>query len=312
MIKIPTSGYSYPLGPKIEKPLIPAGYIELENAVDSFGREMFPDEWTGEERGFFGSGAFGQEFRSKIELETDQVFRDAVLMAQCELECESYGGDAKQRYKLRITPQNDDEPFMPMGDLPQLSPEAMKEIEQRFSGELIKAKAIRDRREKVEDKFLRELLWGGTLRAHCVEWGGRIVEIKPHTWGGPFGKPTFERGWINLPTDDGGEISRSILIRETDMEVHLSSPPVVRRRENDVADGENTHSAPRFSKAEVRTWYISYIEQLTINRAKSSRDGDVAAARNYFGINISRDFMRELRRELAPESWTARGAPKRK
>jgi hypothetical protein len=217
MIKIPTSGYSYPLGPKIEKPLIPVGYIELKNAVDLLGREMFPDEWTGEERGFFGTGTFGQEFKSKIELETDRAFRDAVLMAQCELECESYGGDPKQRYKLRTTPEKDDEPFMPLGDLPRLTPEAMKEIEQRFVRELEKATAIRDRREKVEDRFRRELLWQGTLRAHCVEWGGRIVEIKPHTWGGPFGKPTFERGWISLPTDAGDEVTRPIFVLETEL-----------------------------------------------------------------------------------------------
>jgi hypothetical protein len=64
MIKIPTNIYSYPLGPKATESPIPVGYIELTKAVDILGREMFPDDWTGDERGFFGTGAFGQEFRT--------------------------------------------------------------------------------------------------------------------------------------------------------------------------------------------------------------------------------------------------------
>jgi len=84
MVRIPTSGHRSPLGPQVEKPLIPVGYMELEEAVDLLGREMFPGDWTGDEREFFGTGVSGQQFRSKIELEADRVVREAVLMAQCE------------------------------------------------------------------------------------------------------------------------------------------------------------------------------------------------------------------------------------
>ncbi len=126
---------------------------------------------------------------------------------------------------------------MPLGDLPQLSSEKTKEIEYRFAEEIEKATAVRERRESVEDRFRRELLWQGTLRAHCVEWGGRIVEIRPHTWGGPFGKPTFERGWINLPTDDGDEVTRPIFVVETELYSAISGD-----HPNGEGDLSNAHN----------------------------------------------------------------------
>lgn len=218
MIKIPRSGHSYPFAPKIEKTLIPPGYIELDEAVNLLGKAMFPDAWTGDERGFFCTGVWGQEFRSKIEYETDMAFRDAVLMAQCKLECELSGGDPKQRYCLQTRPQKDDEPFMPMGDLPELSNEEMLDIEHLFADEIEQAEAVRKRRENVEDRFLREMLWPATVIAHYIAGDGRIMGIEPHTWGSPSGKQDFERGWLELSTEDGNMTVRPILIRSEELD----------------------------------------------------------------------------------------------
>tara|TARA_Y100000589_G_scaffold305962_1_gene320330 strand:- start:455 stop:1345 length:891 start_codon:yes stop_codon:yes gene_type:complete len=295
----------------MEKQLIPVGYLELGNAVDALGNDMFRTAWTGEERGYFKTGYFGQEFRSKIEYETDSAFRDAVLYARCELECEMYGGDPQQRYELRKAPVDDDEPFMPMGDLPTLSADKMKEIEGQFSEQLAKAMATRERREEVEDVFLRKLLWSGSVVANFVAIDGKVTGMEPHIWGTDEGKLIFERGWIELDKGSGCTTVRSVLVKECDLEDHLSSAPAAKQQSKVAAERGSPSTATRFSRAEVRTWYQAYVERLSSQDKKSSRDDDLAAARKQFSTKIPRDFMRELRRELAPPEWTAKGAPKR-
>ncbi len=311
MIKVPTSGYKYPLGPKIEKTPIPVGYMELDKAVDALGKDMFPTDWTGEERGYFKTGYFGQRFRSKLEYETDSAFRDAVLYAQCELECEMYGGDPQQRYERRKSPADDDEPFVPMGALPTLPADKMEEIENQFSEQIAEAKAARDRRGKVEDVFLRQLLWSGSVTASFVAIDGKIAAMEPHSWGSEEGKHTFERGWVELDKGGGWTTTRPVLIEDSALETHLSSSLKAKPlRSNDVLKDE-TIAPPRFSEAAVRTWYQGYIEGFAQEAKKPSRDEDLKAAREHFRILIPRDVMRGLRRDLAPEGWTARGAPKR-
>jgi len=312
MVRIPTSGHRSPLGPQVEKPLIPVGYMELEEAVDLLGREMFPGDWTGDEREFFGTGVSGQQFRSKIELEADRVVREAVLMAQCELECGLNGGDPEQQYELWTTPQNDDEPFMPLGDPPRLSPEAMEEIEHRFSEGINQAISVRYRREKVEYKFLREMLWSGSLEAHYVAVNGKINNLEPYTWGSEDGKRDFERGWVERDKGGGWTTVRPVLIKSSELRDHLSSAPVTGRQKNAASDKENIPAVPRFSRAEVRTWYKSYVEQIASSGGKSTRNEDAAAAHEHFGVSIQRGFLRELRKKLAPEMWKASGAPRQK
>ena len=81
---------------------------------------------------------------------------------------------------------------------------------------------------------------------------------------------------------------------------------------NAAIEEVKTSSAPRHSRAKVRTWYQLHVKRVLDEGGKSSRDDDLDAAREYFGISISRGFMRELRREFAPESWKSKGAPRRK
>jgi hypothetical protein len=311
MPKIPTNGYSNPLGPKIEKAPLPVGYIELAAAVDVLGRDMFPADWTGDERGYFRTGAWNQQFRSKIEHEVDDAFRDAVLFAQCELECALYGGDPKKRYELRKTPVDDEEPFMPLGDLPTLSKEEMQEIESRLSEKINAALDVRSRREKVEDVFLRQLLWSGSLTANVVAIDGKIAAIKSHIWGSDEGKRIFERGWLELDKGNGWTTTRPVLIKSSDIEPNLSSSLATKPLTQSGTGEDTMPSAPRFSPAEVRIWYCERVQRLVKGGEKSSRDQDVSDAREHFDMAIPRDFIRDLRREIAPENWTAKGAPKK-
>lgn len=70
--------------------------------------------------------------------------------------------------------------------------------------------------------------------------------------------------------------------------------------------------APRFSAAEVRTWYERRVRAHEAAGTAPSREHDVEAARAEFGSTISRDFLRNLRRELAPEDWKRLGRRKSK
>ena len=312
VMKLPTSGYNFPLGAKVEKAPVPVGYMELEKAVDGLGKGMFPTDWTGEERGYFKTGYLGQEFRSKIEYETDSAFRDAVLYAECELECDLWGGDPQWRYERRKAPVADDQPFMMVGDPPTLPTDKIKEIEERFASQITEAKKTRGRREKVEDVFLHQLLWAGLITAHYVAVDGKIVPIEKNIWGSDEGKRIFESGWLEIDKEGRLTSVRAVLIAESDLEDHVSPAPAAKPRLNAAIEEVKTSSAPRHSRAKVRTWYQLHVKRVLDEGGKSSRDDDLDAAREYFGISISRDFMRELRREFAPESWKSKGAPRRK
>ena len=227
MIETPENGYRYPLGPKVEEPPIPVGYIELQKAVEMLGQDMFPGEWTGEEREIIECNGYGQEFRSKVEIETDKDFRDAALMAQCELECEAYGGDPKLQYEIRRNVTENPKLYVDMKALLPLSAETLKEIEARFTDKFDLATAVRERREKVEDTFLHEMLWSGLLSAFYVDLAGKIIEIEPHIWGSAEGQNAFKYNWKEIPTYFGGTSKRPILIHETAIATALNSIPLI-------------------------------------------------------------------------------------
>lgn len=227
MNETPANSYSYPLGPKVEETPIPVGYVKLEEAVEVLGQAMFPGEWTGEERSISEWNSFGQEFRSKAEFELDREFRDAVFMFQCELECERYGGDPELRYQLRSNFAKGYVPYVPMDDLPPLPPEELEKIEGRFTDKFNLAKAVRDRREKVEDRFLREMLWSGLLKAHYVALDGQLIQIEANIWGTVEGKNYFKSGWKEIPASLGGMSKKSILILESAVATALIPSPMI-------------------------------------------------------------------------------------
>lgn len=319
MIKIPKTSYTYPLSPKVERPPIPVGHIELNEAVELLGLAMFPGEWTREERAAFREGAFGQRFGSEIEYETNQAFRMAVTMAQCKKKCEIYGGDPAREFQLRTKPSKDDDPWFSLGDLPTLSKKETKEIEARYSDDFNRAKSVRHRRKQVEDRFLREMLWSGTLQGFYVAWDGRLSVIEPHTWGGPNGKRDFERGWVKVSGDDGGTEVRSILINQAALDAILRSPlsnsPALDAAPLEAnSDGEQVDSSKgasrRFSESAVQKWYRGYVIDKLAAGEKSTRDADLQAARKHFKTQIPRETMRTIRRKLAPPEWSKKGRPK--
>jgi hypothetical protein len=61
----------------------------------------------------------------------------------------------------------------------------------------------------------------------------------------------------------------------------------------------------QFSKSAVRDWYGKWVEEHLAAGSQTSRDQDVEAARAA-GYLVPRDFLRELRRELAPPAWRRR------
>lgn len=223
MIETPAYRYSYPLGPKVEEIPIPVGYVKLGVAIEELGQAMFPGDWTGEERETIRWNTFGQEFRSNVEFETDREFRDEVLMAQCEIECELYGGDPKLRHQKRSNFAEGYVPYVPMDDLPPLSTESLKEIEGQFTENINQATAVRERREKVEDTFLREMLWAGLLQSYYAESDGQLIEIEPHIWGSVEGRNYLKYGWKEVLAPFDERRKTPILILESDLIARLTN-----------------------------------------------------------------------------------------
>lgn len=62
---------------------------------------------------------------------------------------------------------------------------------------------------------------------------------------------------------------------------------------------------------EVEVWYIEWVKGLQASGRRSSRKGDVDAARQKFGINLPEKAVRPLRKKYAPPEWQEGGAPRR-
>jgi hypothetical protein len=63
----------------------------------------------------------------------------------------------------------------------------------------------------------------------------------------------------------------------------------------------------RFSEAAARTKYRRWVEQNEAAGTQPSREQDAAAMREALVMDVPRDFLRGLRRELAPPAWTSKG-----
>jgi hypothetical protein len=67
--------------------------------------------------------------------------------------------------------------------------------------------------------------------------------------------------------------------------------------------------ARRFSKVAAKAWYRKWVAENIAAGTQPSREKDAEAAREALGVNVPRDFLRELRRELAPAAWKSHGRP---
>ena len=74
---------------------------------------------------------------------------------------------------------------------------------------------------------------------------------------------------------------------------------------------EAAGAAPRqVGRSRLRAWYVGWVKTNVAEGKRSSREDDLAAAREAFGTSVSRERLRELRRELAPEAWRRLGRRK--
>ena len=70
-------------------------------------------------------------------------------------------------------------------------------------------------------------------------------------------------------------------------------------------------AAPRqVAQRKLRVWYIRWIQTNLADGKQPSREVEWAAARDALGTSVSRERLRELRRELAPEEWRRLGRRK--
>lgn len=75
----------------------------------------------------------------------------------------------------------------------------------------------------------------------------------------------------------------------------------------DNARKTSSREPGRFSEADLRKWYASWVERNAREEKIPSRDDDYAAAKAAGFKGATHAIMRRLRNGLAPENWTARG-----
>ena len=66
----------------------------------------------------------------------------------------------------------------------------------------------------------------------------------------------------------------------------------------------------KYSEADVRHWYQKRITNCVEAGTIPSREEDAASARQHFEGGVSRDLLRQLRREYAPAEWSRRSRRK--
>ena len=77
-----------------------------------------------------------------------------------------------------------------------------------------------------------------------------------------------------------------------------------------VAPSEPPTPRPAFTPEHARGWYRLRVAGWTKGAAPPSEPDDRAAMEAHYGRTIARDFIREVRRDLAPPAWLKRGPKK--
>jgi hypothetical protein len=70
---------------------------------------------------------------------------------------------------------------------------------------------------------------------------------------------------------------------------------------------ERTDAPRRVALGKVRKWYREWVEANLAEGRLPSREPDLEAARKALGTAVPRDFVRELRRGVAPLEWQRSG-----
>lgn len=77
------------------------------------------------------------------------------------------------------------------------------------------------------------------------------------------------------------------------------------------SQAEGWSAKKQYSSVALRAWYIGRLERLLAADEKSTRDEDYLAANADFAGRVPKRPLGELRKELAPASWTQGGRPKK-
>jgi hypothetical protein len=178
--------------------------------------------------------------------------------------------------------------FQGFGDPPYMPEDEMPEIERKEYR--MNSWILSDRRFRMEADFTWMLRRGEVIAtgySHNSSLDMPATTIIPDRW--RLLEPNFTDSSASGP---GGEIA-GILV--------FARPK---------PKSQNLTTLTAFSSAKLREWYTRYVATNEENRTFPSRDDDLAAAKARFGNKIPRSALRQLRKELAPKTWTQRGRRK--
>lgn len=71
--------------------------------------------------------------------------------------------------------------------------------------------------------------------------------------------------------------------------------------------GRSTKKIAPLADRQLRTWYEQRVRELTTRGEPSSGEQDYVAAKQEFGVRVTRARVRRLREELASEQWKQQG-----
>lgn len=146
----------------------------------------------------------------------------------------------------------------------------------------IKSGQLRDARLRLEFCLVRKLVTGELVATGYAASGPLDEPARPiaaDRW--RTLTPDYETSQATGP----GILVSGILVFKKQPKGKVTAPP--------------RSAAP----ARVRTWYRQWVDTNVASGTQPSRERDMEAARGELGISVSRELLRDLRRELAPPAW---------
>ncbi|WP_425405842.1 hypothetical protein [Hwanghaeella sp.] len=168
--------------------------------------------------------------------------------------------------------------------------------------------SINDARQHVKDQIIR-----GQIASYAEGDYGQPVRLRPeHLKRKGISDPSFPP--LTVAIEPGGPIRHVYLLIE-DIERFLdteesgdespANAALEPDREEETAPAADApaegNPKPSFSRSATRAAYIERIETWPANELPPSQQDDVSWGKS--AHSASRDFMRSLRKELAPDSW---------
>jgi hypothetical protein len=173
-------------------------------------------------------------------------------------------------------------------------------IHGRFAMPLIAALLPRFR-----EWVLGELIEGRLVANMCLP-DGRRVDVPPERWGHLV--PHWDQDEAGYA--DGEVVAREIIVRRRGDALTVPLPMELPRaaREQPAAATRKRPAKPApVSDATLKSWYMNRMKDCRREwRVPSQRD-DEDDAKTAFGSRVTRERVRNMRKELAPPEWQERG-----